>query len=185
MVLPQPPIGICDQGDTREKLSGKRISVAGLVHVALSDQARLLEIKAEELKRWGQGDRVVFFKWFGTTDGQARERIYHRLGILTKLNERYSVQNFRRAPHREGVFAFVRPNDPTKLFVDMAFVTAPRVGENSRAGTITHEMSHFLIAGGTKDHTYGTRNCKALARSNPELALSNADNFEYWVENAP
>jgi peptidyl-Lys metalloendopeptidase len=54
-----------------------------------------------------------------------------------------------------------------------------------RAGTITHEMSHFVIAGRTKDHTYGTANCKALAKRSPGLALTNADNFEFWAENAP
>jgi peptidyl-Lys metalloendopeptidase len=69
--------------------------------------------------------------------------------------------------------------------VDLAFVQAPRLGESSRVGTMTHEMSHFLVAGGTKDHTYGTAKCKQLARSDSALALTNADNFEFWAENAP
>lgn len=60
----------------------------------------------------------------------------------------------------------------------------PAVGTNSRAGTIIHEMSHFSIAGGTKDHAYGPDECKAPAKTDPLLALTNADTFEFYVEGA-
>jgi hypothetical protein len=163
----------------------KRVAVTALVSQALDDQVRMLQAKAGELQRWGPNERAAFRKWFGTTDEEARAMIRKRLGILLKVNELYSVRNFRRAsPSRPGVFAFVRPADPSKVFLDLAFVKAPRLGENSRAGTITHEMSHFLIAGGTQDHVYGTAGCKELARKNPRLALNNADNSEFYVENA-
>ena len=92
--------------------------------------------------------------------------------------------HFRRAvPSKPGLFAFVHPTDPSKIFVDQAFVIAPKIGENSRAGTVTHEMSHFTLAGGTRDFAYGTRTCRSLARSDPAKALRNADNFEFYVEN--
>jgi hypothetical protein len=173
-----------DREPAEDAAAGKRISVAALVQTALNDQARLLDVKMAELEHWNGRDRAVFFKWFGTADEEARLTLARRVTLVRKINELYTVRNFRRAPHRPGVFAFVRPADPSKVFVDLQFVKAPRLGENSRAGTITHEMSHFFVAGGTKDHMYGTAKCKQLARSNPELALTNADNFEYWVENA-
>jgi hypothetical protein len=107
-----------------------------------------------------------------------------RAAVLVKINELYSVDNFRRAtPSRPGVYASVHATDPTRVFLDRQFVRAPRAGASSRAGTITHEMSHFVIAGGTKDHAYGPANCKALARRDPVKALTNADNFEFYVEN--
>jgi hypothetical protein len=179
-----PLTGRCGSATAGDVAAGKRTSVAALVQTALADQARLLEGKALELGRWDARDRAMFFKWFGTTEEEARAIVARRVAVEQKLNELYSVRNFRRAPHRPGVFAFVHPTDPSKVFVDMAFVRAPRIGENSRAGTIAHEMSHFLVAGGTKDHAYGTAKCRHLARSNPALALTNADNFEFWVENA-
>jgi peptidyl-Lys metalloendopeptidase len=161
----------------------KRIAVSHLVEKALNDQIVLLRNKRTELERWDRKTQIHFAKWFGTTSDSARQLILKRIAVLSLLNERYSVTNFRRAfPPKPGLFAYVHPQDPTKVFVDMAFVKAPPVGENSRAGTITHEMSHFILAGGTKDFAYGPSNCKALARTAAEKALFNADNFEYFVE---
>jgi hypothetical protein len=164
--------------------SDKRVSVSALIDRALKDQVVFLEARAAELQRWSPADRARFALWFGTTDDEARVLIYRRLAVLAKLNEAYGVKNFRRGRHRPGIFAYVHPTDPSRIFVDLEFVKATRVGTNSRAGTITHEMSHFVVAGGTKDHAYGTEKCKQLARSNPVLALMNADNFEFYVEGA-
>ena len=69
-----------------------------------------------------------------------------------------------------------------RIFVDSEFVKGSFLGENSRAGTICHEMSHFTLAGGTKDIIYGTQNCRRLAKLSPAKALSNADSFEFYVE---
>jgi hypothetical protein len=163
--------------------AGKRVTVSSLVDRALVDQMRLLVARQDDLERWSRADQAHFAKWFGTNHPDARELIYERIRILTLLNKEYSVGNFRRAvPSRPGLFAFVHSDDPSKIFVDQAFVTASVLGENSRPGTITHEMSHFKLAGGTKDIAYGVRKCKKLARQSPAKALSNADNFEFFVE---
>ena len=112
--------------------------------------------------------------------------IFERTQRLLKINDAYAVRNFHRAvPSRPGIFAFVHPTDPTKVFLDRQLVLAPALGTNSRAGTITHEMSHFYIVAGTADRAYGQVNCKALAQRSAVLALTNADNFEFWAENAP
>jgi len=46
-------------------------------------------------------------------------------------------------------------------------------------------MSHFDDIGGTKDHVYGAENAKALATTDSNKALNNADSFEYYTEGAP
>jgi hypothetical protein len=162
----------------------KAVSVAALVGQALADQRPLLRAKAAELTRWDARDRTAFATWFGITNERARDLVRRRVAILLKINEAYSVDNFRRAtPSRPGVYAFVHPTDPSRVFLDRQFVHAPRIGASSQAGTITHEMSHFVIAGGTQDFTYGPANCKALARRDPVKALTNADSFEFYVEN--
>ena len=163
-----------------------RGQVAAMVEQALDDQRALLETKIVELRRWDRRAQANFVTWFGTLDGRARQLILARMTTVLKINEAYRVANFRRAlPPQSGLFAFVHPNDYSRIFLGKAFVQAPAVGTNSRAGTIVHEMSHFAIAGGTKDYAYGTANCRALARSNPSLALTNADNFEFYVETTP
>ena len=55
------------------------------------------------------------------------------------------------------------------------------------SGVIVHELSHALA--GTVDiqfgegvSVYGVENCKKLAKENPQLAIQNADNCEYWLE---
>ena len=162
---------------------GKQVTVSSLVQRALNDQRNLLTARQQELERWNRADQARFAQWFGTTADEARQLVYKRIQTLLLLNQEYSVGNFRRAvPSRPGIFAFVRPSDPSKIFVDQAFVFAKLVGENSRAGTICHEMSHFTLAGGTKDIVYGVPNCKRLARLSPVHALSNADSFEFYVE---
>jgi len=57
-------------------------------------------------------------------------------------------------------------------------------GTDSKSGTLCHEMSHFNSVGATKDHVYGTSNSNALAKADPDKALTNADNFEYYCEGA-
>jgi hypothetical protein len=166
----------------KRQSAGKHVTVSALVNRALQDQARLLQVRKSELERWSRADQVRFAKWFGTSAPAARKLVYN----LTLLNREYSVGNFRKAvPSRPGLFAFVHPTDPSKIFVDAAFVVAPFLGENSRAGTISHEMSHFKIAGGTQDFVYGVEKCKLLAHNEPGKALFNADNFEFFMENAP
>jgi hypothetical protein len=163
----------------------RRVSVTDLVERALADQREMLQAKLTELTRWSPPDRAEFAKWFGTTAEEARRLIGLRVARALELNKNYSANNFRRAnPPRPGVYAYVRASQPSRVYVDRLFLAQPSTGEDSRAGTITHEMSHFTIVGGTKDHAYGTLKCKALARTSPLLALDNADNFEFWAEGA-
>jgi len=49
-------------------------------------------------------------------------------------------------------------------------------------GVMIHEISHFSNVGGTKDNAYGVTNCQNLAKSNPDSAVKNADNYEYMSE---
>jgi hypothetical protein len=63
--------------------------------------------------------------------------------------------------------------------------SAPRTGTDSRAGTLIHEVSHFNVVAGTDDIVYGQAGAKSLAASDPNGAINNADNHEYFAENTP
>lgn len=84
-----------------------------------------------------------------------------------------------------GVYAYVYPNDPYKIYLCGAFWAAPMTGTDSKAGTLIHEMSHFTVVAGTNDWAYGQTAAKALAISNPDRAVDNADSHEYFAENTP
>lgn len=69
-----------------------------------------------------------------------------------------------------------------KVYLCPAFWEAPGTGVDSKAGTLVHEASHFIVNGGTQDHKYGQKASKELAISNPEWAILNADSHEYFAE---
>lgn len=49
------------------------------------------------------------------------------------------------------------------------------IGFNSKAGTLVYEFSHFILHGETDDYAQGNRDVRALALSDPDLAVVNAD----------
>ena len=85
----------------------------------------------------------------------------------------------------QSYYAYVYPTRPYEIFVCRAFWSAPLTGTDSKAGTLIHEMSHFNVVAGTDDHVYGQSGAKSLAISDPDAALDNADNHEYFAENTP
>jgi len=62
------------------------------------------------------------------------------------------------------------------------FFSAALTGEDSRFGTVIHELSH--LAAHTQDHAYGRTNARALAANakTGSRAADNADTYEYFVE---
>jgi len=84
-----------------------------------------------------------------------------------------------------SAYAYVFPGQPYKIYLCNAFWSAPMTGTDSKAGTLIHEMSHFTVVAGTDDHAYGQTAARNLAKSNPKLAVDNADSHEYFAENTP
>lgn len=63
------------------------------------------------------------------------------------------------------------------------FFGAGEAGFSSKAGILLHEISHFTLAGATRNpKIYGTEEAKMLATTNPNAARMNAENYEYFVE---
>jgi peptidyl-Lys metalloendopeptidase len=85
----------------------------------------------------------------------------------------------------QNYYAYVYPNQPYKIYLCNVYWTAPMTGTDSKAGTLIHEMSHFDIVANTDDYVYGQTAARNLAISNPDNAIRNADNHEYFAENTP
>jgi len=151
---------------------------------ALKDQAEMLKGKKDALEKWDDAAKADFKKWFGKTDDASKKKIQDRIDKMLELNKNFKVEQFKPAsPETDGTFAYVYPTDKTRsVYIDKAFHNAPAKGPDSKAGAISHEMSHFDSVGGTKDHQYGPSKCKNLAAKDPDKALENADSFEYFLE---
>jgi peptidyl-Lys metalloendopeptidase len=86
---------------------------------------------------------------------------------------------------KKRYYAYVYPDQPYTIYLCSVFWTAPMTGTDSKAGTLIHEMSHFTVVADTDDFVYGQTGAMNLAITNPEQAVRNADNHEYFAENTP
>lgn len=86
---------------------------------------------------------------------------------------------------KKQYYAYVYPNQPYEIYLCSVFWKAPLSGTDSKGGTLIHELSHFTVIAGTDDYAYGQSAAKSLAGSDPNKALFNADNHEYFSENTP
>ncbi|SCU76746.1 conserved hypothetical protein [Cupriavidus necator] len=53
--------------------------------------------------------------------------------------------------------------------------------QDSQVSTLIHEVSHFADTFGARDVVYNMSECLKLAKSQPELALQNADSIAGYV----
>jgi peptidyl-Lys metalloendopeptidase len=86
---------------------------------------------------------------------------------------------------KQNYYAYVYPNQPYNIYLCRVFWIAPLTGTDSKAGTLIHEMSHFNVVASTDDFVYGQTGAMNLALTNPDNAINNADNHEYFAENTP
>jgi len=79
-----------------------------------------------------------------------------------------------------NVYAYVFPSDARRnIYSCSLFYNNKNAIE--LVNTPVHEMSHFSTVAGTKDIVYGEAKCKSLASSNPDQAITNADNLGYFA----
>ena len=86
---------------------------------------------------------------------------------------------------KQNYYAYVYPNSPYNIYLCRVFWMAPLAGTDSQGGTLIHEMSHFTVVASTDDYVYGQSGARSLAISDPDKAINNADNHEYFAENNP
>jgi type VI secretion system secreted protein VgrG len=166
------------------------------IEKALASQREMLEAKSKELKTWDGAAKQKFKKAFGKDDDASRDKMSARIDQMLKVNKSMTADNFKPAdPSKPGRFAYVYPTDTAHtVYLDEAFDRAPDKGQDSKAGALAHEMSHFNDIGGTKDKfkdvnddkpIYGATASRKLAADSPDLAINHADSFEYYVEDVP
>lgn len=123
---------------------------------------------------------TAYKTWFGSYTSSRYSTVQsHYSNIYSSfVNQTYTFN----CSCTSSAYAYVYANQPYRVYLCNAFWNAPMTGIDSKAGTLVHEASHFTVLGGTQDYAYGTTACRNLAVSNPDRAVMNADNHEYFAE---
>jgi len=129
-------------------------------------------------------DDVFFRKWFGNYTQEKREKILDIMrGIMQeKICKTYHISQNHPIPTGNDVYAYIitSRNYDRAIYLKNLFYTLPEYGLNSQYGTFIHELSHGY--GDTEDHRYGFQDCLRLAITRPDLAVENADNYQFYIE---
>lgn len=150
---------------------------------ALSN-AQSISLKARDylnnLSSTARPTNTAYRTWFGsyTTSRYSTVQSHYSNIYSSFVNQTY---NFN-CSCTSSAYAYVYANQPYRVYLCNAFWNAPSLGIDSKAGTLVHEASHFTVLGGTQDYVYGTSGAQSLATSNPDRAVMNADNHEYFAE---
>lgn len=124
-----------------------------------------------------------YLEWFGLFSTSRYNIVTNHFTALSNAWNNASVTFHCRC--KQPYYAYVYPDQPYNIYLCKYFWLAPMSGTDSKGGTLIHEMSHFTVVASTDDFVYGQTGAKALAVSNPEDAVMNADNHEYFAENTP
>jgi len=118
--------------------------------------------------------------WYGT---QTPSRLSSITGKHSKVSTAFSGSWIAYCDGSEcasNIYAYVYPTDARRnIYMCSLFYNNKDTVE--LVNTPVHEMSHFTAVAATKDLRYGEANCKTLARTNPDQAITNADNLGYFV----
>lgn len=126
-----------------------------------------------------------YTSWFGAYTSTRYATARQHFAAIDSAIDQNGGQVTINCGCNQSYYAYVYPTRPYEIFVCRAFWSAPLTGTDSKGGTLIHEMSHFNAVAGTDDHVYGQSGARNLAASNPDQALDNADNHEYFAENNP
>ncbi|WP_075792920.1 M35 family metallo-endopeptidase [Massilia putida] len=152
-------------------------SIAGAVQAGLA--------MAQDADAYLQGQALAtrYTGWFGPVDNARATTVARHFAAL---REAFATRPITvDCACTRSWYAYVYPNEPYTIHVCKAFWTAPLTGTDSKGGTLLHEMSHFTVVAGTDDWVYGQAAAAALAGSDPDRAIDNADSHEYFGENNP
>lgn len=118
--------------------------------------------------------------WFGSIPPlyeTVKRTLTEIVGLLGNITVTYVVGG---PLCKTNIFAYTYYGVP-KIWLCAMFFSAGYSGLDSQIGVVIHESSHVIS--GTNDTCYGPQEAAKLAASEPELAVRNADNYEYYSEN--
>jgi peptidyl-Lys metalloendopeptidase len=176
---PTPPPPPTPGGNSYEACSESQQSDL----IAARAQAKAYSLNSKNYLSGNNYTNPRYSTWFGTYTSSRYTTVQNHFNDIYDAFNTAGV-NFN-CGCKQNYYAYVYPNQPYNIYLCRVFWTAPLSGTDSKAGTLIHEMSHFDVVAGTDDFVYGQTGAKNLAISNPNDAVKNADNHEYFAENTP
>lgn len=152
----------------------------------LENQQKMLDQRIKELDKpvdqMTAEEKARFEKYFGPISEETKDQVKSNLEKIKAQSESFSVDRFKDVnPSEDGLYAQTIGGDAdSDIELDKEYWNSNDSGYNSRPGTLTHEMSHQVID--TNDDAYGTTLSEELAKNDPESAMNNADNYQYYTE---
>lgn len=142
------------------------------------------------------GPNEAFDRWFGPYHPKTGDVVRRNLKSMVKALRSDKVtaecKNNGQGLCASDTYAFINRDTPLHVNLCPNFFAMDTMkqlnaasleeGTGTRAGTIIHEVSHFHQVAGTEDVCYTREECSDMARSAPQDALINADNYQYFVE---
>ncbi len=124
-----------------------------------------------------------YLEWFGVFSTTRYNTVTNHFAAISNAMDNAGITFDCKC--KQNYYAYVYPDRPYTIYLCKVFWIAPLAGTDSQAGTLIHEMSHFNVVASTDDVVYGQTGARNLADTNPDAAVTNADNHEYFAENNP
>jgi lysine-specific metallo-endopeptidase family protein len=177
LLLMSASIGLAEE----PPCTGNELSVA---KASMADAKRALDQAISATKSTQKSDADRLNTWLGVRSSADAEKVRATLERTRAFVDGATFLCAVKTDIKIGdVYAYVRPTNSFVIVLGHFFFAAKDTGFSSKLGILIHEMTHFTIAGATKDpKIYGPEEAKRLAASSPTSAQQNAENFEYYVE---
>jgi len=181
--LSEPPRGVSEQAPGEQEVPGPKFlaprfqscstSRRNTIRGALSGAHGQTDSSLSYMNSGQTGSRYT--SWFGRYSSSRYQTVR---STFAKIDDalRNKTLTFD-CSCTEDFYAYVYSDDPYVIYLCNVFWGASAA---DKAGTITHELSHFNVVAGTSDWAYGVSACQALARQSPAQAVDNADNVAYF-----
>ena len=177
---------MADDGLVKLEFTGCTPEQEGQITEAVALAAAAIDETAARLRdeKVHPADTEALARWFGD-----HTSVFHILKDLKHLASRLNagqlpIQAECRIDDRDTfAWTYQAMTGPGYISFGWYFFDAPLVGgADSRMGTVVHELSHMVPGTATDDYFYKEDQMLALARMFPQVALDNAQNVEYLVE---
>lgn len=161
------------------------------VRTAIADAKALAVVAAASVREGPHYER-----WFGKFSPAFSEDVRRNFKSIVR-GIRTGAVTARCDPVGVGAceretYAFVYDDKPYVIHICPHYFTLPKMSDldpdeeesnnGTRAGTIIHEISHFLVVAGTEDECYTRFRCAGMARRSAMRAVNNADSYQYFAE---
>jgi len=136
-------------------------------------------------------DEDEYVKWFDSKGDKNTVNVAHVRNIVNGISQALVSRNITFANatgggvHQatQGLCAYVFTGGQFyqgHVGSGMRVLIIPKANQREMMKTIYHELSHKI--GNTRDHSYNPIVCRGYALSQPQMAISNAENYDLFLE---